>query len=1196
MLDNDNNNGGGSGNGDVPSATPLDLLINAIAGSTDYNFPPPPEHEQNETRENDEAHLGTVEGENDDGEVQSINLDGLLAARKVPAEQPGTLSYSLKTASERHREVASSSSQRQLGKVIAARVIDSLPMHQTNNSSSRSFEPPISTVEVWHPTTGQKSYGKERRILNPPPILRVTGAVLPTITSVTLSTIPNPPLTPAPSSSASATPSVSGSQTHRIIPAQLDTSLAPEVPIHQGKRAERLDRKRKLRDAALNAGFGATLPKIRSGIEGRDRDALREGLTFPGLWVGEDAGKGKEFVLQLKLEQEGSKESTADGVISEIAEEHPAAEAVAEKEEIPLAPTPTIDHPFEPPNDGFPDVDEVHESSLVDMLGSSSMEVLQPLAEAVRQAGNDHNETLAGHLGSITTPNNETGQESNVKIAPGEASRITVSKPAADRTLATLVSTTLKIVSKPSQKTAKARSMASCLSTKSSFALWTRIHGQTVRTKYMKLETDEDGNDPRLTSKTGKWTPFKFEIIHRAVPQSEKASRDRLGAVGYDDDRLTYGSIVSLVDLQSGTKSDPVKLVKVESGEVRIAENEGDPVSELQRIGLVRMVNWAEDLTGGARWYLSAPGARMGGAEVAGQSSSRSRPIRIKAKPSPVVARTSILTQPTDPPATLNGAVTELAPSMEEQPFPMMLDEPATGLGQIPQPDSTAQASLHETEESVEPPMKKKKTKRNALAIAVVAEDEDGGVQALLSWSKAGRAERPMDGPNGDGMGQRTVLVEKVEDWMCWIIGGVSCFSTSFFSTSDASIAVPSHPIDPVPQILVPPVFHPDKNTLDLTISEFFFSDSADPTRPREPLEVYLGPLGPLHLTVWQSNARRTRPSDNNGYINPEYAGPYFDNSPHSAEQSVLSAYPKDINHVIVVVEMPGPEDIIKAMQHGVAQAALEKLASRAEHGGAQESSGKSVVQDQQDMSSGLEGSVQATETPWSDENAQRPSNDISNKPSSETRGQEEVRGNDDQQPAEMAIAEALSMADNDFSSLHHLGPFDADIEAEAEPETEQPPTLQSHENLLDPSLRDHTRDTSMDAETAETQAEFAVVPIEAAITQDTEPQDLRQTSASSNHEIGISTTQQQLERNESPPEMLNLYVPAKVEKPTQSQTEMMPLPLLLLRKNDGVAFGTGRSVVAQRLDGDLIGEGIGAEGSGSAGAGTRWGLRVVET
>ena len=70
-------------------------------------------------------------------------------------------------------------------------------------------------------------------------------------------------------------------------------------------------------------------------------------------------------------------------------------------------------------------------------------------------------------------------------------------------------------------------------------------------------------------------------------------------------------------------------------------------------------------------------------------------------------------------------------------------------------------------------PAKKRKTSRNALAMATLAEDEDHSSASLLSWKQAEREEREIVTDDGKVTLTQNVVVEMVEDFMCWVIGGV---------------------------------------------------------------------------------------------------------------------------------------------------------------------------------------------------------------------------------------------------------------------------------------------------------------------------------------------------------------------------------------------------------------------------------------
>ena len=279
--------------------------------------------------------------------------------------------------------------------------------------------------------------------------------------------------------------------------------------------------------------------------------------------------------------------------------------------------------------------------------------------------------------------------------------------------------------------------MASCLTERDSVSLCVRINGQTVRTKYMKVESTDT---PQFTAKTGKWTPFHFEVIHRAVPLAAEAKsvrpRSKLSREEEKADVMTYGSIVVLVDLQSGVRSEAVKLVQVKRNEVIVGADEGYPISELQRVGFVRLENGSEFVGEGKRWYLSAPGAKLGGGELLDPLA----PGRSKSRRS-MKAPVSVPTQEVAVPETLDRI----------------------------EHDKPPEAGLSGSEK----PTKKRKTPQNALARATLAEDDDNSSQAILSWAKADHLDQEIVTNDGEKMFTRNVVVDKVEDWMCWVICGV---------------------------------------------------------------------------------------------------------------------------------------------------------------------------------------------------------------------------------------------------------------------------------------------------------------------------------------------------------------------------------------------------------------------------------------
>ena len=364
-------------------------------------------------------------------------------------------------------------------------------------------------------------------------------------------------------------------QTHAIpLGESVDTD---SLHISITRKSQRENVKRKLREAAAKSGFGASLPHERRRALVRDREVLAEGLAFSGLWVGEEVGKGKGFRLRLSLGYPGLVLDQPSGSPLPLDAQYPGR-----TQEPSLL------------NDRLPEMNVNVDAAYTGTIMNSSQHADALIGEPIKS-------TPTKNVSSTAAP-----------------------------AWATLLSAPLTVVSKPSQKTAKARSVANCLTERDLFALWVRINAQTVRTKYMKLEQNRT---LQLTARTGKWSPFRFEVINRAnSPVTDgKPARNRFKTPVEDElaDVLTFGSVVVLVDVQSRVRSEAVKLVKVERNEVILGADEGRPISELQRVGLVRMERGMEDVQSETRWYLSAAGARLGGGELSeptelGMSRSRS--------------------------------------------------------------------------------------------------------------------------------------------------------------------------------------------------------------------------------------------------------------------------------------------------------------------------------------------------------------------------------------------------------------------------------------------------------------------------------------------------------------------------------------------------------------------------------------------
>ncbi|CAD6589930.1 MAG: hypothetical protein TREMPRED_005563 [Tremellales sp. Tagirdzhanova-0007] len=365
----------------------------------------------------------------------------------------------------------------------------------------------------------------EGTMLNPPPMLCVNGPLLALLTSVTLSSVV--PVDVLPDLRPMST------QTH-VIP--LEESIDTDSPYSSipTRKARRENARRRLREAAAKSGFGASLPHERRRALVRDREVLEKGLAFSGLWIGEEVGKGKGFRLHLSLGYPGLLLDPASGSPLPFGVEYTGQTQ---------DPTPFID--------GLPELDVAVDAAYIATMVHSPQ-----------------------HANNLI-------REANISLSAKGGS------PPSAPAWATLLSSPLAVVSKPSQKTAKAGSTANCLTERDSFALCVRINAQTVRTKYMNLEQDRA---PQLTARTGKWTPFRFEVVSRAnSPETDgKVARNRFKTQVEDElaDVLTFGSVVVLVDVQTRVRSEAVKLVKVEKNEVILGSDEGRPISELQRVAL----------------------------------------------------------------------------------------------------------------------------------------------------------------------------------------------------------------------------------------------------------------------------------------------------------------------------------------------------------------------------------------------------------------------------------------------------------------------------------------------------------------------------------------------------------------------------------------------------------------------------------
>lgn len=152
-----------------------------------------------------------------------------------------------------------------------------------------------------------------------------------------------------------------------------------------------------------------------------------------------------------------------------------------------------------------------------------------------------------------------------------------------------------------------------------------------------------------------------------------------------------------------------------------------------------------------------------------------------------------------------------------------------------------------------------------------------------------------------------------------------ACFSYSIFNGGGDGNSLPVGPLDPVPRLLADPVFQPEHNALDLTLSHFFVPDAAGGVA--QPFSVYLGPIGPLPFTTWRSVAPKDK------YYDPStvYPAIHYDGSETDSQlpgapdgRRVYSNFPYSVPHVIANVDLPDPDEVARVIQEyaGAAQPA----------------------------------------------------------------------------------------------------------------------------------------------------------------------------------------------------------------------------------------------------------------------------------
>lgn len=148
------------------------------------------------------------------------------------------------------------------------------------------------------------------------------------------------------------------------------------------------------------------------------------------------------------------------------------------------------------------------------------------------------------------------------------------------------------------------------------------------------------------------------------------------------------------------------------------------------------------------------------------------------------------------------------------------------------------------------------------------------------------------------------ILSDEVDDYLCWTIVGISKFQYTFFDALGQNNTVPEVPITPFPTLFTAPVYRSEKNTVELTVSNFFYEDPKG--KGAVPLDVYLGNLGPLRARVYQPNQPGVLTSVSGFSDHP---------GPQPSEQTQSQFVSSGVLHTIVMVEMPPLGDVLKALE-----------------------------------------------------------------------------------------------------------------------------------------------------------------------------------------------------------------------------------------------------------------------------------------
>ncbi|KAH7104566.1 hypothetical protein BKA62DRAFT_692650 [Auriculariales sp. MPI-PUGE-AT-0066] len=162
------------------------------------------------------------------------------------------------------------------------------------------------------------------------------------------------------------------------------------------------------------------------------------------------------------------------------------------------------------------------------------------------------------------------------------------------------------------------------------------------------------------------------------------------------------------------------------------------------------------------------------------------------------------------------------------------------------------------------------------------------------------------------------VQVDEVDDFVCWTIVGISKFQYTFFDAHNRN-APPTELITPFPTLITTPTFRPTTNTLEVTVSNFFYKNSK--TDVSAPLEVWLGNIGPLRHRIYhalQSTPTFSMQSAAAGLSAPDAGVTAMAPPADTTATASGSTTQNRTSNTVVIVDMPAVSEIIARIRNAM--------------------------------------------------------------------------------------------------------------------------------------------------------------------------------------------------------------------------------------------------------------------------------------